>query len=140
MGDYIDGEAGDDTLSGGDGDDSLEGDGGNDILTGGAGVDLFVYNGTADGVDTITDFEVGVDKIQVSAGGFGGGLVAGGAVTFIAGSDPVGAADGGVFLYDTDDGRLWFDFDGDDGIGPGIHLATLIGAPNINADNFLVSA
>ena len=37
---------------------------GDDIYTGGVGVDQFVL-GLAQGVDTITDFEVGVDQIKL---------------------------------------------------------------------------
>lgn len=77
--DTIDGAAGADTIFGG-----LE----DDLLTGGTGADLFVFvrqadglvapldengnpinpalyadNGTGDGIDTITDFEVGIDRL-----------------------------------------------------------------------------
>ncbi|MEM1280959.1 MAG: DVUA0089 family protein, partial [Cyanobacteria bacterium P01_H01_bin.152] len=55
-----------DILTGTDGDDVLNGLLGDDIYTGGAGADQFVL-GIAQGVDTITDFEVGVD--QISLGG-----------------------------------------------------------------------
>jgi Ca2+-binding RTX toxin-like protein len=41
----------------------LEGD---DKLTGNEGNDLFVYDSIDDGVDTITDFEVGSDKIVLT--------------------------------------------------------------------------
>ncbi|MGD1932669.1 MAG: pre-peptidase C-terminal domain-containing protein [Leptolyngbyaceae cyanobacterium] len=53
-----------DTLVGTDGDDLLDGLLGDDIYTGGVGVDQFVL-GLAQGVDTITDFEVGVDQIKL---------------------------------------------------------------------------
>ena len=53
-----------DTLVGTDGDDLLDGLQGDDIYTGGAGADQFVL-GLAQGVDTITDFEVGVDQIKL---------------------------------------------------------------------------
>jgi Ca2+-binding RTX toxin-like protein len=54
------------TLSGLGGDDILLDGRGNDILTGGAGADLFVF--TADGQsDQITDFERGIDKLDLSA-------------------------------------------------------------------------
>ncbi|MBV1863418.1 MAG: hypothetical protein KUG74_03190 [Rhodobacteraceae bacterium] len=49
-----------DTLDGGAGRDILDGNGGNDILTGGTGLDQFVFNSpTSDGVDLITDAEIG---------------------------------------------------------------------------------
>ena len=58
------GTDGDDTLTGTDGDDLLDGLLGDDIYTGGAGADQFVL-GIAQGVDTITDFEIGVDQIKL---------------------------------------------------------------------------
>ncbi|TCP58452.1 hemolysin type calcium-binding protein [Rhodovulum bhavnagarense] len=72
--DSIEGGAGTDTLYGGAGDDSLTGGagadmlyagGGNDALTGGTGVDTFYFN-TAEGENTITDFNTEEDKIDVS--------------------------------------------------------------------------
>lgn len=66
--DMILGGAGNDTLSGGAGDDILRDGAGSDTLSGGAGADVFVLDG--DGLrDTITDFEPGVDKLDIS--GFG---------------------------------------------------------------------
>ncbi|MEM1293469.1 MAG: hypothetical protein AAGH67_18560, partial [Cyanobacteria bacterium P01_H01_bin.162] len=60
------GTDGDDLLMGTDGDDLLDGLLGDDIYTGGAGADKFVL-AIAQGIDTITDFEVGLD--QISLGG-----------------------------------------------------------------------
>jgi hypothetical protein len=53
-----------DILSGGDGNDILIGGAGDDILTGGAGADVFVLRGNG-GHDTITDFTVGEDTLQM---------------------------------------------------------------------------
>jgi len=70
--DELRGEAGADTLDGGDGDDLLIGGGGAlaDNLTGGASSDTFRIgnydSGTGSAADTITDFEVGVDLIDLS--------------------------------------------------------------------------
>lgn len=69
--DQMFGQAGNDTMNGGGGDDILDGGQHNDTLTGGAGADTFVYNSAADtpiGVigDKITDFEVGIDHIDLS--------------------------------------------------------------------------
>jgi serralysin len=55
-------------VEGGAGNDTLIGGGGNDKLTGGSGADVFLF-GTAKGAATITDFEVGVDKIRIDAPG-----------------------------------------------------------------------
>ncbi|MEM7599268.1 MAG: hypothetical protein AAF382_16360, partial [Pseudomonadota bacterium] len=68
--------AGDDTLSGGNGvdsidggagTDSIEGGFGNDLLTGGGDADEFIFN-PGEGDDTITDFELGVDVLQLNEG------------------------------------------------------------------------
>ena len=59
----IHGNAGDNRLSGMEGADSLWGRGGNDMLTGGSGGDYFIF-GQRNGVDTVTDFEDGIDLID----------------------------------------------------------------------------
>lgn len=55
----------DDILDGGEGHDRLNGGGGSNILTGGAGADTFVFNSST-GSDHITDFETGVDRIDLT--------------------------------------------------------------------------
>lgn len=67
--DVVQGAAGSDVLGGGDGNDTLHGGVGNDTLTGGAGEDVFVFvPHSSPGVqsDTITDFQTGVDVIDLS--------------------------------------------------------------------------
>lgn len=54
-----------DMLFGGDGNDRVKGDQGIDTLTGGAGADVFIFGKTF-GFDTITDYEDGIDKIEIS--------------------------------------------------------------------------
>lgn len=66
--DVLDGGRQGDRLFGGDGNDILHGGIGNDELTGGADADTFVFAGSVND-DVITDFEVGVDKIDVSSYG-----------------------------------------------------------------------
>lgn len=65
--DYLNGGYGNDTLRGDAGKDTLVGENGDDLLTGGTGADIFVidYEHYANGYDTITDFEDGIDKIQI---------------------------------------------------------------------------
>jgi len=81
--------AGDDTVFGGSGDDTIDGDLGNDrigggqgvdVMTGGADADAFVFASAEDGtevasnddpvgqVDSITDFESGIDTIELGDG------------------------------------------------------------------------
>ncbi|GAW35556.1 bifunctional hemolysin/adenylate cyclase precursor [Roseovarius sp. A-2] len=61
--DILIGGAGADRLLGGNGHDTFRGDGGNDLMIGGAGTDLFIFK-AGHGVDTITDFEAGIDHLQ----------------------------------------------------------------------------
>lgn len=70
--DLLFGGAGDDTIRGGKGDDRIEGGDGLDTLTGGRGADTFVLDKDGD-VDIITDFEFGVDRIELRSGDAGGG-------------------------------------------------------------------
>lgn len=62
----IGGTAGRDTLTGTAGDDVIAGGIGADTLTGGAGADQFVFTSLRDGVDTITDFQPGIDRIVLT--------------------------------------------------------------------------
>jgi hypothetical protein len=72
--DTLSGAAGADTISGGIGNDTITGGDGTDTMTGGVGADQFAFavgdGGGADGAavaDIITDFTVGVDKLQFTA-------------------------------------------------------------------------
>ena len=140
--DRLTGRAGADILEGGDGNDRLVGEQDNDVMTGGAGIDTFVFNlaPNAGGVDRVTDFEAGIDKLEIDASLFGGGLVAGGAVNFVSGPTPtsVGFA-AGVFLYDTDDGFLYWDADGA-GAGARLAIVRLQNLPALAAGDFTVVA
>ncbi len=57
---------GNDTLSGGAGNDNLWGMMGNNTLTGGEGADRFYASRMVSANDTVTDFEVGVDKLVLA--------------------------------------------------------------------------
>ncbi|MEP1079566.1 Ig-like domain-containing protein [Leptolyngbya sp. PL-A3] len=63
--DQLVGGAGVDVLVGGIGDDSLIGGVGADRITGGAGRDVFAFRSTTEGADTITDFGVAADFIDL---------------------------------------------------------------------------
>ena len=68
--DLLFGGGGNDTLLGGTGRDRLLGQAGDDQLTGGAYADTFVFH-QGYGNDTITDFSVGQDRIQIGRGANG---------------------------------------------------------------------
>jgi VCBS repeat-containing protein len=71
--DLLEGGSAADRLSGGDGRDWLAGRGGADQLTGGGDADVFFYYAASDSTaaqrDTITDFQSGLDRIDISATG-----------------------------------------------------------------------
>jgi Ca2+-binding RTX toxin-like protein len=119
--DSLFGDAGADTLKGGAGGDVLVGGDGRDVLTGNGGRDEFRFVSAASsaGVDRITDFVVGTDKIGLKASAFGdlgdrNGLDDGAFV--------INAAQGtsAQIIHDRTGGRLLFDADG---TGAGLAIA-----------------
>lgn len=64
-GDILQGHAGNDIIAAGAGDDIIRDGSGSDVMTGGAGADLFIL-GADNTLDTITDFTIGEDKIDLS--------------------------------------------------------------------------
>jgi hypothetical protein len=72
--DRLFGDSGNDWMEGGNGNDMLFSGEGRDTLTGGAGADIFKYaslaDSTATSLDIITDFIVGVDKIDLRGLGY----------------------------------------------------------------------
>ena len=66
---FMGSDSGNTTFIGGTGDDWMRGKGGSDVLTGGDGHDTFAYlkkDTAGDAVDTITDFHVGEDRLDMS--------------------------------------------------------------------------
>ena len=64
--DLLQGGAGNDKLLGGEGADTLDGGTGVDVLAGGLGADCFVFNARHAAQATITDFECGIDRIEIA--------------------------------------------------------------------------
>jgi len=60
------GSTGRDAMTGTAGDDAITGGEQSDTLTGGAGRDVFVYKSPRDGLDTITDFLPGTDRLDLT--------------------------------------------------------------------------
>jgi Ca2+-binding RTX toxin-like protein len=106
-----------DFIVGGSGDDQIHGQLGNDVLVGAKGADTFFFDTAPDkvtNVDTILDFEVGIDKIALSLAIFTG-------ITGTAGT----ALSNGQFhlgksahdhndhiMYNGKNGKLFYDDDG----------------------------
>ncbi|MFQ3617508.1 MAG: cadherin-like domain-containing protein, partial [Cyanobacteriota bacterium] len=65
--DLLVGDEGDDIINGGRGNDRIIGGAGRDRLTGGQGNDLFIYRSKDEFGDTITDFEIVRDRIDLRA-------------------------------------------------------------------------
>ncbi|MBJ2153373.1 calcium-binding protein [Paracoccus sp. IB05] len=139
------GEDGADWLHGRDGSDILRGGPGADTLAGGTGNDVFQYLSPDDGGDLIMDFANAGgnnDFFQVSAAGFGGGLVAGAlaASAFQAGTTNVAANANVRFLHRTSDNTIWYDADGN-GAGAAVLIATLaapVAGLAVSATDFLI--
>ena len=130
--DVLAGGNGVDTLNGGAGDDVLAGGAGRDMLTGGDGKDTFVFR-AIDGKaasDTIADFEIGRDRIDVSD--FFLGQKAG---TY-ADSAHIG------FNLQKDGLHVTVDADGAKGSGAAVEIATIQGSHDqlakVNLDSFII--
>ena len=163
-------EGGEAYLYGGDGNDTLinggnqYGENGNDSLAlsvsnrgyGGLGNDTITFynnfygeylggsigfNTPNEGTDTIINFESGVNKIYVSASGFGGGLTSLPAYSQITAAQfKYGSSATNTnqrFLYDTSTGYLRFDVDGN-GSAAATVLAIFQGTPTLTNDDIYV--
>jgi Putative Ig domain/RTX calcium-binding nonapeptide repeat (4 copies)/Metallo-peptidase family M12B Reprolysin-like len=133
--------SGTNTISGGAGNDYLEGGLGNDVLTGGAGVDSFVLNAPKSGIDRLTDFTTGTDKLYISAALYGGGLVAGNALNInqlLIGIGTKATTADQRFIYKNTTGELYFDADGNLGTFASEKIATLSNLSSLSAGDFLV--
>ncbi len=83
--------------------------------------------------DTITDFQTGLDRIEIASAAFGGGLVAGGSVNLaVNGTLAAGIAG---FTYSTASGALAWDADGQGGTAA-VAVAVLTTKPLLTASDF----
>jgi Ca2+-binding RTX toxin-like protein len=125
-------------IFGGLGNDILSGGGGNDTLTGGSGRDSFVFDLRKGGTDTLVDFKVGQDKIQLSGKAFGlkKGALKSGAFAKVHGFPNAAQSDDRVF-YDRSKGFVYVDWDGAGSKAPAL-VAILKTKPNLLAKDFFV--
>lgn len=131
------GNGGDNEIVGNNAANVLSGLDGNDILRGRGGSDTFVFDTAlgASNVDTIVDFQVALDVIQLDSAVFTGLSVG----TLDAGAfNNGGALDADDrIIYDTTTGALSFDADGS-GAGLAIQFATLANLAAVSNTDFLV--
>lgn len=140
--DILDGGIGSDLLEGGNGQDYLIGRAGKDILSGGMGSDFFIFLSPNEGVDLILDFNASdLDKIQISAAGFGGGLQVGSldSSQYYIGTAAITASH--RIIYNNTSGALFFDRDGVGGAAQ-VQFATLLQNQTLNLffNNFEIIA
>ncbi|CAK0753662.1 serralysin [uncultured Gammaproteobacteria bacterium] len=136
------GNSNDNTLDGGAGADTLIGGTGNDTLRGGSDADRFVFNTRMEGKDTITDFEVGTDKIMINSPNFGSVLPDPGAssqvlssLNFVANASGSASNVNQVFLFNTTTCTLFFDADGSGSGSSAVAVATLTGVTNLSSND-----
>ncbi len=139
--DSIQGMIGDDLLDGGDGDDTLLGGGGTDTLTGGLGRDWFLFDSPvapASGVDLITDFAPGIDKISLSRRVFKALAKGVSDTTLAVGAAPVASEPNTCLLFDKLSGVLSYDRDGAEALLPiPILRVDLVGDSTLTVDDFV---
>jgi Ca2+-binding RTX toxin-like protein len=117
---------------------------GKDTLTGGAGLDTFRFETAPNALtnlDTITDFSLADDTIELENGIFKA-LIATGALnaeSFKSGAGVITAADANDYLiYNTTTGALYYDANGSK-TGAAIQIATLTTKPLLTASDFWIT-
>lgn len=118
----------------------LNGGAGSDTVTGGLGADVFVFTSTlgATNVDTIADYSVTDDRIEIDDAVFGSVLAGALAATaFSSNLTGLAATAAQRVIYETDTGFLWFDADGT-GAGAGVRFANLTVGVVMAASEFTV--
>ena len=137
--------------------DVFVGNGGNDTLTGGAGADKFVFDkvhemvvtGAATapqsyvdtafnltGVDTITDFLHGADKIELHLDQYTN-LAGFSAANLVSNASGAAADANDYLLFNTTSKMLSYDADGN-GAGAAVNIATLTGVTTFTASDVVV--
>lgn len=137
--DGLNGGGGGDSIFGDAGNDILDGGGGVDSLTGGAGKDAFLFDNQLNGsnLDTITDFKIGTDVIQLAAAAFPGiggtGQLA--SKKFVLSTDYKGQDD--VVVYFKATGKIAYEIDGGK-LGDAIQFAKVTPGLGLGASDFLI--
>ncbi|GAB4235633.1 MAG: hypothetical protein Kow00121_63120 [Elainellaceae cyanobacterium] len=149
--DLLDGGQGNDRLAGGAGADTLVGNAGADTLTGGINSDRFLYAtgkafaATDLGIDIVTDFQAGVDKIALSKATFTA-LRSGVGDSFsvktefgTVANDSIAAQSAALIVYSQASGTLFYNANGrESNYGAGAAFAQLQGTPALAASDFVL--
>ena len=145
-----------DTLSGTIGNDIIIGGKGDDVMTGGAGADSFIFNSNrifavADlGVDRITDFLSGTDKIVLDKTTFTALTSAAGSaisttefttINEAVNGETVAGSSASRIVFNRANGDLFYNANGvTAGFGTGGRFATLAGGSTLSAGDLLLQA
>jgi Ca2+-binding RTX toxin-like protein len=137
------GGGGNDQLTGQNGNDRLIGGFGDDLLTGGNGSDNFIFNSSNLGIDAISDFTPGSDKIVLSKAIFtalqsiiGNGFSQPAEFASVADDDLV-ATSSAFIVYSNSSGSIYYNQNGSAaGLGSGFEFANLLTVPTLIAADF----
>ncbi len=132
------GTNGPDTLIGGSGDDILTGNDGNDVF-------VFDYKPLNNSSDTITDFNVGEDKIHISKTAFDklkslGSLSSAEFLSLSVAGEKNATTKDNRLIYNTADGNLYYDADGSELAANPILIGTFTGTPSLSVSDFVIIA
>ncbi|WP_428673797.1 calcium-binding protein [Reyranella sp.] len=131
----------DNTLTGNAGNNYLNGSAGADVLTGGLGADAFVFRDTlvAGIIDTITDFNVADDRIQLGRTAFA--AIATGArlsvAQFAANASGTAQDASDRIVYETDTGKLFYDSNGN-AAGGAVQFAKIDAGLALTSADFVI--
>lgn len=140
--DFLSGGAGADTIVAGDGNDTVTAGAGNDSITLGNGTDTLVFNSLT-GLDTIADYVVADDSIQLSRTAFTtlGPVGALAAAEFESGAGLVNAVNATTrLIYNTATGDLYYDADGSAAASSAQLIGKFTGNPVLVAGEFSIIA
>ncbi len=150
--DMVYGDLGNDNVFGDNGEDTVTGGGGNDSVTGGMGSDRFlfdtnaVFSADSMGVDILTDFVAGTDKIVLDQTTFTAltnsaiGVLQASNFAVVS-TDANAAVSGALIVYNSATGGLFYNQNGAaEGFGTGAQFARLTGNPVVSASDFIVQA
>ncbi|NEP35614.1 calcium-binding protein [Moorena sp. SIO3B2] len=148
--DNLIGDAGDDTLIGGDGDDNLVGGDGDDVLISGNGITTFTFdtgvafNSSDLGLDSITNFIGGQDKISLEQSTFTAltGTSSGGLDSSewaVVSDNSQVESSGALIVYNSETGGLFYNQNGSaGGLGSGAQFATIDTSTSVDFTDFEV--